>query len=224
MLALYWKCRAIVARYPPFKDGSTVKGLSMGHKLNTIAAASGYSFSAIPSKSGKVSGAAIRSADALNTLSRAALLGVALTGKGAMRQRAAAVFKAEAVTLDDYINAANEDLAIDGSRYGELRALIAAELGAGHLTPVKGKAGCMELCTVARLSAEKRYMMAETEKQQSSATARLDTIETIRAMVAKHYALSDAARIAAETEQSHNADLAFLPGDDRVNADAEVTA
>jgi hypothetical protein len=60
--------------------------------LSTIAQATGHPFVALPGKSGNVSNAAERQADALNPLSRAALLGVALVGKGAKQKRMVEVF------------------------------------------------------------------------------------------------------------------------------------
>lgn len=188
----------------------------MSHKLSTIGAASGVTFQPLPGKTGKVSRTAEKISGALNALSRAALLGVALTGKGPMQKRAAEVFRAEAVTLGDYLQAAADGVTIDGSRWGEFRALIAATLGAGHLTAARGRDGCAELCRVARLTAERRYLMAETVKQQDSALKTIDTIDTISEAVRTLAERHEAARIAAEA--------AAQPDAGRVNADAEPMA
>lgn len=147
-------------------------------------------FTAPLNKSGKITATGEKNALILNHASSRAVMGVALTGKGTIATMARAHLKNQADTLDQLL--AVESL--DGSRWGDLLALLVAEYGTSAFSrlTMRGKVGCSTYLSAVRAAAEASYLAAETVKRQDAALATLAQIDAATTQVDRLLAVSQA--------------------------------
>ena len=153
-----------------------------------------FSFSPSINKSGKVTRTAEKVSDALNSLSDKGLLGAALTGKGAIAKQARQALKSQAVTLDSLLFSDT----LDGAQWGDLFGLLKAEFGVACVSDaMKGKKGAVAFMTAVVADKQARILRADAGDPTAKATMYLMEAETVEKEVARLYAASEAAALAA---------------------------
>lgn len=154
-------------------------------------------------KSGKVTATAEKVAATLNSMSAAALVGAALTGKGQIGKLAAQSLKGGAVTLEALLAAEQ----LDGGQWGDLFALLRAEYGVAdyNRATMRGRAGVLAYMGAVRVSLVQRFDRAETAKAQDRAYKAIEAFDVHAAQVQR---LAVAAEQAAQA--ARDADTAAL--------------
>lgn len=131
------------------------------------------SFAPSLNKAGKISVQSEKNALLLNSATAAAVLGVALTGRGTIATMARNGLKSHAVTLETLLSAE----VLDGSQWGDLLALLVAAHGVGQFsrTAHKGKTGAQSYMRGVVDAASAAISRCETVKQQERAIAAYDS-------------------------------------------------
>lgn len=176
-----WGCSSIT--------GLTASGcFTRVHIMSIITITS--SFAPTLNKAGKISAQSEKNALLLNSATAAAVLGVALTGRGTIATMARNGLKNHAVTLETLLSAE----VLDGSQWGDLLALLVAAHGVGQFSraTMKGKQGCANYMEGVMSACSAAISRAETVKQQDRAIAMHDAAVNDAGNVARLIAVTQA--------------------------------
>ena len=154
-------------------------------------------FLPVVNKAGKVTATAEKVAATLNAASPAALVGHAMTSRGAIGKQARRALASVALTLD---NIRALDTAPDGALWGDIFSLLRGTYGVAdyNRATMRGKGGALAYMVAVEATATQRFNRAETVKAQTAAIDHLDAVRVDLDHVRRLYDLSEAARIAAE--------------------------
>lgn len=157
------------------------------------------SFSAVASKSGKVSQIASRAHAAVTGASAPVQLGLAMNGSAITRKTAISGF--EIVTLESILALPS----IDGSRWPDVYALIADKFGYS-VEGGRGKLACVALLDYAQAGLDGRKIIASadgcTEGHMMAITNRQLLIDQCRAALKLWQQASDSAALSLAASQS----------------------
>ena len=156
---------------------------------------------AIANKKGIITASAARTADIVNGMSETAIVGAAMSGKGAIGKTARAAI-ANVTTLASLLSRP----AIDGGQWADVFGLLVQEFGqnpSGHVMGFKAKPRCAEYLKQVRVNLDARFINAETVKAQKMAIASLDHLTIVERDIAR--------LLAAAAEMAAAAAAAALP-------------
>jgi len=156
----------------------------------SLSAAPG-AFLPMANKAGKVTATAEKVAATLNSMSNAALVGAALTSKGAIGKQAQAALIGGAVTLQSLLAAES----LDGGQWGDLFALLRGAYGVAdyNRSTMRGRAGAVAYVGAVRVSLVQRFDRAETVKAQDNAYKALQAFDVVAADVHRLSTAADSA-------------------------------
>lgn len=150
---------------------------------------------AIANKKGIVTASAARTADIVNAMSEAAIVGAAMSGKGAVGKTARAAI-ANVTTLAHLLSKP----AIDGGQWADVFGLLVQEFGqnpSGHVMGFKAKPRCAEYLKQVRVNLDARFINAETVKAQKMAVAALGHLTIVEADIMRLIDMADTLAAAA---------------------------
>lgn len=160
-------------------------------------------FTPTANKDGKVTATAEKNTHVLNRLTDSAILGAALTGRGAVAKLARSHVAKNATTLAGLLAADS----LDGSQWGDLLGLLVAEFGVGQFSraTMRGKNGTELYLASVRAATAARFDRAETVKQQNAALTLIDRIDTATVQVRRLIEEAESARMLADTGMTEGA-------------------